>query len=221
MVLEKETANAEIPNEAQGKTAAKNTKLAWADIFADPVIDYRLAPNPPPSNIFGPSGTGLSECQKYPETKTQKESLESTALGNSVLHRMFEVAALTPNGKLSADEFEKVYGAAAAAKMNELGINQVERKGNQITVHLNNPLHFGDNTGSIDISKTVSFQASSNHGAISMENVNGVSASNGLFQVPINTVELQAHKEGYMSGSVQADWSQTNVCAVPNGKIYH
>ena len=194
-------------------------RTGWEDLFGSPVVDSRLGTQPTGS-LFGPQDANVDVCDLHKKGTTQKESLDYADEGNSILNRMYEVAVLTPKGKVEPPDFVKTYGEQAAQKMQELGITGVIRQGDNIWVNLAKPLHFGDSSGSIDISKQVSFTAHPSAGMVTLDRVGGVTASNGVFQLPINRVDLQPRKDGYLSGSVSASWSQTQVCAFPDGKIY-
>lgn len=190
------------------------------ELFGDPVIDSRMGKNLP-TDIFGSYNAKVENCDKHAPTKSQKDSLDSTAMGNSLLHRLYEVSVLTPQSKVSANDFDKVFGKPTADKMDELGITDVTRTKQNLLVHLKNPIHYGDSSGSIDIEKAVSFASYPNGGALTLDNVSGVTASSGIFQLAVNRVELQPRKDGYMSGTVTASWSETKVCALPDGTIIH
>lgn len=186
-----------------------------------PVVDSRLAYPPALNpNIFQINEASLATCNDHARTNTQKESLEATKEGDSILNRMYELAILTPNGRTKQESFSSVYGEAAAAKMKEFGITEVTRSGVGITVHLAKQLHFGDASGSIDIGRRVSFNSTPSGGAVTLDRVEGVTASNGMFQLPINRVDLQPRAHGHLSGVVSAGFTTTRVCATPDGKIH-
>ena len=198
------------------------SRAGFEELFQDPVIDYRLAPQTNPPDIFGPHvDERVDKCDKHAATKTQKESLESTAMGNSVMHRMYEVAVLSPQGKVEAKDFEKIFGKAAADKMDELGITEISHSKQNMTVHLENGLHYGDSSGEIDVDKSVSFVSYPNGGALTLDQISGITARSGIVQLPVNRVDLQVRKDGYMSGTAYAGWSQTQLCALPDGTIVH
>lgn len=207
-----------IAKQLDAGAASQVERAGWEELFGTPVVDSRLGT--PLPDIFAPHDGRVDSCDSHRPTKTQEDALESTAKGNSVLHRMYEVAVLTPPGKIQAKDFESVYGASAAAKMSELGITEVRRSKTGTSVQLKNPLHYGDANGSIDVSTTVSFASRTNAGALSLDNIQGVTARSGMFQVQINRLDLQPREDGYMSGHVTAQWSQTRICALPDGTIY-
>jgi hypothetical protein len=163
----------------------------------------------------------VDRCDQHAATKTQKESLESTAMGNSVMHRMYEVAVLSPQGKVEAKDFEKVFGKAAAEKMQELGISDISRSKQNMTLHLKNALHYGDSSGEIDVEKSVSFVSYPNGGALTLDQISGITARSGIVQLPVSRIDLHPRKDGYMSGTAYASWSQTQLCALPDGTIVH
>lgn len=195
-------------------------QLAWQELFGAQVSDSRPG-NSLPSALFQTNDlANLASCDKFPRTKTQKDSLEASKQGDSVLNRMYELAVLTPSGKLLPKDFENTYGKQVAEKMQELEIQQVLRQGSQIRVDLKSPLHYGDSSGSIDVAKQVSFRSRPQGGEVSLDDLRGVKASSGLFTVNVNSIELQPREKGYLSATVKADWTVTNVCAHPDGKIY-
>lgn len=194
-------------------------RTGWEDLFGSPVIDSRLATEPSGS-IFGTPDANVDNCEKHKKTTTQKDSLDNTKLGDSVLNRMYEVAVLTPKGRVEPKDFAATYGEAAAKKMEELGITGVIRRDQNVWVNLAKPLHFGDSSGSIDIGTQVSFTSHPQGGMVVLDNVGGVTASNGVFQLQINRVDLQPREHGFLTGDVTAGWSRTRVCAFPDGKIY-
>lgn len=206
---------------------AQIERSGYEDLFGSPVLDSRLASAPPHFELLGETDEfrqdlqNLDACGNFRKTTTQKDSLEATAQGNSVLNRMYEVAVLTPPGKVLARDFDSVYGQAASAKLQELGITDVSRNGSRVSVNLKNPLHFDGSSGSMDIDRNVSFTAIPSGGSVVLDRVNGVVARSGLFQLAIDRVDLQPREKGYLSGVVKADWSETKVCAFPDGKIYH
>lgn len=197
-------------------------RAGWEDLFGSPVIDARLAPvDHKDPNLFRTKDANIDSCDGHRKTTNQKDSLDSTKEGNSVLNRLYEVAVLTPKGTVKAQDFDKTYGSAAAKKMQELGITEITKSGSTISVNLAKALHFGDGSGSIDIDKSVKFKAQAQGGEVTLDSMSGVTASSGIFSLPINRVELQPMDHGYVSGNVTAGWTETKVCATPDGIIHH
>ena len=62
-----------------------------------------------------------SSCDAFPAAKSQKEALEDTIQGESQLNRAYEIAVLTPQGKLASADFDKAYGATIAGKIRNMG----------------------------------------------------------------------------------------------------
>lgn len=201
-----------------GKTANVE-RVDWEELFSDPVVDSRLAP--PPPNIFATGDPRIMKCDSHKETTNQKDSLESTSKGNSVLHRMYEVSVLAPQGKTEAKDFDSVFGATTASKLEEFGITRVTHSGSAMSVALRQPLQFSDASGSISISKDVAFESEPYGGALTLDRISGVTATQGMFQVAINRIDLEPRQDGYMSGLVYADWTQSPICAEPDGSIHH
>lgn len=212
--------------ERAGQEARTIQTANLADLLRDPVIDSRLSPYSVQDaksvidSLLPEAAGGIDNCANRALTKTKEESLESTAKGNSILHRMYEVAVRTPSGKVEAKDFESVYGAQAASKMQELGITQVLRSGQRVNVHLKAPQEFQGEGGSIIIDKYVAFSSTPRGGSVALDSIRGVTARSGLFQFAIESVDLHPRKEGFLSGVVRANLSATNVCATPDGKIY-
>ena len=213
--------------EKDGLKPAPVERVSFESLFGSPVLDPSLGAQPPQFELLGENEgfkqdlQNLDACGNFRKTNTQKDSLEATAQGNSILNRMYEVSVLTPPGKVFSKDFDTVYGEAASAKMKELGITDVSRSGNRVSVNLKNPLHFDGSSGSIDVARNVSFSSNPTGGSVVLDGVTGVVARSGLFQLAIDRVDLQPREKGYLSGVIKADWSQTNVCAFPDGKIYH
>ena len=203
----------------QVRPESKQT-LAFAELFGDPVSDAQLAGSLN-SKLFQLDESSVGACDINRATSNQKDSLAATKEGDSILNRMYEMAVLTPKGTTKANQFEKVYGDAVATKMSELGITDITRNGSAISISLANPLHFGDDSGTIDIQKKVSFTSLPQGGAVKLDNVAGVTVSSGFFTLSVNKVDLQPREHGYLSGQVSAGFTQTKVCATPDGKIYH
>lgn len=214
---------------AEGKADSSRQKLqlaSIAELFGDPVIDAVPGAEPPadqsenvlPSLLPSLKG-GQDLCAGRAATKNLQESLDSTAKGDSILHRMYEVAVKTPQGTLMPKDFASAYGKLAAAKMDELGITRVQRSGSRINVSLKAPLHFDGESGSLDIEKSVSFSTSPKGGAVELDGIRGVSATSGLFRVAIDQVDLQPRQEGYLSGQVRGGLSASRICVSPDGKI--
>jgi hypothetical protein len=105
--------------------------------------------------------------------------------------------------------------------MEELGITDISRSKQNMTVHLKNGLHYGDSSGEIEVGKSVSFVTYPNGGAMTLDQISGITARSGIVQVPLNRLDMQPRKDGYMSGTAYASWSQTQLCALPDGTIVH
>jgi hypothetical protein len=162
-----------------------------------------------------------NSCDAFPATKTQKDSLAATVKGESGLNRLYELAVLTPAGKVTPKAFEKVYGKTIADKLTEMGIKEIDRNGDTIAVSLKKPLHFGDDSGSVDIASAVSFTSRPAGGKALLDNISGVTAKSGIFEVDVSRVDLQPRAKGYLTALITAGPSEATVCAVPDGRIFH
>jgi hypothetical protein len=162
-----------------------------------------------------------NSCEAFPPSKTQKDSLDSTIQGESTLSRIYEVSVLSPQGQTLASAFEKVYGQKIAAKMKNLGVEEIVRRGDTISLSLKSPLHYGDDSGSIDVATAVSFDTHPTGSKVKLENITGVSAKSGFFEVDIHDAELQPRTKGYLTGVVKAGPTEATICAVPDGSIFH
>lgn len=160
------------------------------------------------------------------------DSLASSAMGESILNRMYELTANAGEGHLSQPEFEKKLGPELAGLLNNLGITGVEIRDTRSTVTLKKQLKFGDENGQVEVGQTVdptkpdgpaefSFTAKIYGGAAAMENIKGITASNALGSADVRSIDLQPRKDGYLSASLNTSWTDVNLCALPNGKILH
>lgn len=198
------------------------SRVSIADLFGDPVIDARLATPPRlDPGLFQTNDSSIGACDSHAITRNQKDSLAATKDGDSILNRMYEMSVLTPKGTTKADQFQNVYGEAVADKMSELGITEINRVGSAVSISLAKPLHYGDDSGTIDIQNKVGFTTSPQGGAVRLDNVSGVTVSSGIFTLSVSKVDLQPREKGYLSGQVSAGFTQTKVCATPDGKINH
>lgn len=192
---------------------------------ADKTDSVKMPPSLPSFDDFlqslRPESLDKNSCNAFAKTKNQMESVAATSQGESALNRIYEISVLTPEGKVTAAGFEKAYGKTIADKVQALGITEVERHGNDISVALKNPQHYGDSSGSIDISSSVSFTVQSSGGKIIADNISGVTASSGFFTVDVSNADLQPRAKGYLSGVIKAGPTTADVCAVPDGRIFH
>ena len=85
---------------------------------------------------------------------------------------------------------------------------------------MNGPLHYGDDSGSIDIDSTVSFKTHPKAGKATMDNIKGNKASSGMFEVELSRADLQPRAKGYLTGVFTAGPTDAKVCATPDGNIY-
>ncbi|MBX9720264.1 MAG: hypothetical protein K2X81_02620, partial [Candidatus Obscuribacterales bacterium] len=86
----------------------------------------------------------------------------------------------------------------------------------------------------VSIDNVITYDTVKAGGAISIENLNGVTGHSGIFSVPIDRLDMQPHPGGYVSAVVDASmFSKDNsvanpllgqkakLCAFPDGTIYH
>jgi hypothetical protein len=218
-------------DEASKELAAQGQlqKASYEGLFGSPVIDFRMAQAP------AAQVEAKDYCDTLPRTKSMKDSLAATEHGESMLNRMFEIAAKTPQGITLAKDFEALFGKDGAAKMVKLGLESINKQGASSTLKFKQPIVFGESGGTVTIDTNITFDTVKSGGAISIENLTGVSGQSGIFSVPIDRLDMQPHPGGYVSAVVDASMfskddsatanplfgKQVKLCAFPNGTIYH
>jgi hypothetical protein len=176
-------------------------------------------------------------CDSVPSTTSEKDSLAATVQGSSLLNRMYEVAVETQQGTTNTQDFPAVYGTNVAAKLTEVGVTQITRRGDNSTVNFAKPLQFGDSSVTINVANSVSFSTAVDGGEATLNNISGVTASASIFTLSVNTVELQPRNNGYLSANVTAGFGDVakaepatktpqphdteTICVSPDGTISH
>ena len=171
-------------------------------------------------------------CSTMAPAPDMNAALASAHLGNSALHRVYEVAAQTSPGTHLPADFPAVYGTDAAQKLQNYGLTQVAKSGNHTDVTLKAPVQVSEGSSSLLIAKDLSFNSTMTGVVADLKSIKGVTAYSGWLGATINSATIRPLENGYMSATVTASLGasfapsiglvsqKAELCAHPDGRIY-